>query len=361
MGKQLGDGADPLLVSVRSGAPFSMPGMMDTVLNLGLNDASVAGLAAQTANERFAFDSYRRFVQMFGKIVLEVPADAFEDALTELRNARGVETDPELSADDLRGLVTTFKGIVKAEAGIDFPDDPHEQLRHAIEAVFRSWNGERAQIYRKMEKISDDLGTAVNVQTMVFGNKGDDSGTGVAFTRDPATGEARPYGDFLRNAQGEDVVAGIRVTEPLDAMGDHFPDCHRELLDGDAYARAALPRHVRHRVHHRAGSSVPAPDAGRQAHRGRRVADGRRDAERRADRQARSGAPRAARAARPAAAPAVRPDRDVRRAREGSQRVARRRGRPGVLHRRRGRRRAARPASRSSWCGPRRRPTTSTA
>jgi pyruvate, orthophosphate dikinase len=230
MGKRLGDGADPLLVSVRSGAPFSMPGMMDTVLNLGLNDASVAGLAKQTANERFSFDSYRRFVQMFGKIVLDIPGDRFEEALAALREQRGVETDPELSAADLRGLVATFKAIVKAEAGITFPDDPHEQLRHAIEAVFRSWNGERAQIYRKMEKISDDLGTAVNVQTMVFGNKGDDSGTGVAFTRDPATGESRPYGDFLRNAQGEDVVAGIRVTEPLGAMGQVFPEPHRELL-----------------------------------------------------------------------------------------------------------------------------------
>jgi len=231
MGKKLGDEGDPLLVSVRSGAPFSMPGMMDTVLNLGLNDASVNGLAKQTSNERFALDSYRRFVQMFGKIVLDVSGDAFEEALTALRSERGVETDPELDADALRGLVETFKGIVRAEAGIEFPQEPHEQLRFAIEAVFRSWDGERARIYRRMEKIPDDLGTAVNVQTMVFGNKGDDSGTGVAFTRDPATGENVAYGDFLTNAQGEDVVAGIRVTEPLDAMGDEFPECHLQLLD----------------------------------------------------------------------------------------------------------------------------------
>jgi pyruvate, orthophosphate dikinase len=231
MGKRLGDAADPLLVSVRSGAPFSMPGMMDTVLNLGLNDVSVGGLAKQTDNPRFAWDSYRRFVQMFGKIVLDIEGDKFEKALEGLREQRGVATDPELSADDLEGLADRFKAIVLAEAGIEFPQDPKEQLRLAIEAVFRSWNGERARIYRRMEKIPDDLGTAVNVQTMVFGNKGDDSGTGVAFTRDPATGENRAYGDFLKNAQGEDVVAGIRVTEPLDAMGDEFPECHRQLLD----------------------------------------------------------------------------------------------------------------------------------
>ncbi len=231
MGKRLGDDVDPLLVSVRSGAPFSMPGMMDTVLNLGLNDVSVGGLAKQTSNERFALDSYRRFVQMFGRIVLDIPGDAFEEALTALREQRGVESDTDLDADDLRGLVETFKGIVREKAGVEFPQDPQEQLRHAIEAVFRSWNGKRARDYRKLEAIPDDLGTAVNVQTMVFGNKGDDSGTGVAFTRDPATGENRPYGDFLANAQGEDVVAGIRVTEHLDAMGAHFPEPQRQLLD----------------------------------------------------------------------------------------------------------------------------------
>jgi pyruvate, orthophosphate dikinase len=231
MGKRLGDDVDPLLVSVRSGAPFSMPGMMDTVLNLGLNDASVGGLAKQTDNERFAYDSYRRFVQMFGKIVLDIDGELFEEALADLRKDRGVASDPELDAAALRGLVETFKEIVTARAGIEFPQDPQEQLRFAIEAVFKSWNGERARVYRRMEKIPDDLGTAVNVQTMVFGNKGDDSGTGVAFTRDPATGENRPYGDFLRNAQGEDVVAGIRVTEPLDAMATSFPECHTQLLD----------------------------------------------------------------------------------------------------------------------------------
>jgi pyruvate,orthophosphate dikinase len=230
MGKQLGDADDPLLVSVRSGAPFSMPGMMDTVLNLGLNDDSVKGLAKQTQNERFAYDSYRRFVQMFGKIVLDIPGELFEEALHDLVEQRGLSVDTELTADDLAGLVETFKGIVKSEKGVDFPADPQEQLAYAIDAVFKSWNGRRARDYRRLEKIPDDLGTAVNVQTMVFGNKGDDSGTGVAFTRNPSTGEHKPYGDFLKNAQGEDVVAGIRITEPLDAMGDEFPEPHKELL-----------------------------------------------------------------------------------------------------------------------------------
>jgi pyruvate, orthophosphate dikinase len=230
MGKLLGDADDPLLVSVRSGAPFSMPGMMDTVLNLGLNDDSVKGLAKQTQNERFAYDSYRRFVQMFGKIVLDISGELFEEALHDLVEDRGVSVDTELTADDLAGLVETFKGIVKSEKGVDFPSDPQEQLGYAIDAVFKSWNGRRARDYRRMEHIPDDLGTAVNVQTMVFGNKGDDSGTGVAFTRNPSTGEHKPYGDFLKNAQGEDVVAGIRITEPLDAMVNEFPEPHHELL-----------------------------------------------------------------------------------------------------------------------------------
>jgi pyruvate, orthophosphate dikinase len=241
MGKHLGGDDDPLLVSVRSGAPFSMPGMMDTVLNLGLNERSIAGLTKQTGDDRFAYDSYRRFVQMFGKIVLGIDGEVFEAELEKLRHERGVATDPELSASDLAELVETFKGTVKREAGVDFPQDPKEQLRYAIEAVFKSWNGKRARDYRRFEGIPDDLGTAVNVQAMVFGNKGDDSGTGVAFTRDPATGENRPYGDFLRNAQGEDVVAGIRDVEKLDAMAEHFPECHVQLLD----AMRTLEQHYR--------------------------------------------------------------------------------------------------------------------
>jgi pyruvate,orthophosphate dikinase len=241
MGKRLGDEGDPLLVSVRSGAAFSMPGMMDTVLNLGLNDSSVKGLAKQTGNERFAQDSYRRFVQMFGKIVLGIPGDRFEEALHEAVAAKGVASETGLSADELASVVDAFKAIVKVETGAEFPQNPDEQLAHAIEAVFRSWNGRRARDYRRMEKIADTLGTAVNVQTMVFGNKGEDSGTGVAFTRNPATGERAPYGDFLTNAQGEDVVAGIRVTEPLDAMADRFGDCHTQLLKN----MAILENHYR--------------------------------------------------------------------------------------------------------------------
>jgi pyruvate,orthophosphate dikinase len=231
MGKRLGDPSDPLLVSVRSGAPFSMPGMMDTVLNLGLNDESVKGLATQTNNERFAYDSYRRFVQMFGKIVLDVPGELFETALHELVEQKGFAVETELSPQDLSGLVETFKGIVRQEKDVEFPTDPQEQLRYAIEAVFKSWNGKRARDYRKLEGIADDLGTAVNVQAMVFGNKGDDSGTGVAFTRNPSTGENKPYGDFLKNAQGEDVVAGIRITQPLEAMSEEFPEPLTRLLE----------------------------------------------------------------------------------------------------------------------------------
>ncbi len=237
-GKRLGDETDPLLVSVRSGAAFSMPGMMDTVLNLGLNDTSVKGLAKQTGNDRFAWDSYRRFVQMFGKVVLEVKGELFEDAFHNVIEAKGLASETDLSADDLQGVTETFKHLVSLETAADFPQDPDEQLAAAIEAVFRSWNGRRARDYRRMEGIPDDLGTAVNVQTMVFGNKGEDSGTGVAFTRNPATGERVPYGDFLSNAQGEDVVAGIRVTEPLDAMANHFGECHTQLLENMATLEA---------------------------------------------------------------------------------------------------------------------------
>ncbi|MGH8904332.1 MAG: pyruvate, phosphate dikinase [Egibacteraceae bacterium] len=239
MGKRLGDERDPLLVSVRSGAPFSMPGMMDTVLNLGLNDASVAGLAEQTSNERFAQDSYRRFIQMFGKIVMGLPGAAFEEPFEKAVEAKGDER--ALDTADLANVVEIFKGIIRDGTGRDFPQDPREQLRLAIEAVFRSWNGRRARDYRKLEGIPDDLGTAVNVQTMVFGNKGEDSGTGVAFTRDPATGERIPYGDFLTNAQGEDVVAGTRVTSKLDDLEAWSPTCHAQLLE----IMGTLERHYR--------------------------------------------------------------------------------------------------------------------
>ena len=215
MGRHLGDPTDPLLVSVRSGAKFSMPGMMETVLNIGLNDESVLGLAAVSGNERFAWDSYRRLIQMFGKTVLDIDGDLFSDALDDLKAERGVKGDTELTAEDLKGLVDTFKGIVKEQTGADFPQDPRTQMDMGIEAVFRSWNTERARIYRRRERIPHNLGTAVNICTMVFGNMGENSGTGVCFTRDPSSGHSGVYGDYLENAQGEDVVAGIRNTLAL--------------------------------------------------------------------------------------------------------------------------------------------------
>jgi pyruvate,orthophosphate dikinase len=230
MGKRLGDPVDPLLVSVRSGAKFSMPGMMDTVLNLGLNDQSVEGLAKQTDDERFAYDSYRRFLAMYGRIVLDIEAEPFDRLLDTAKEWDGVTSDSAVSADTLRRLCERYKDVVKQETGKAFPQDPTAQLRGAIEAVFKSWGGARAIAYRDRERISHELGTAVNVQAMVFGNRDDNSGTGVGFTRDPATGAAGAYGDFLVNAQGEDVVAGIRNTEPLSAMATKFPKIHKELL-----------------------------------------------------------------------------------------------------------------------------------
>ena len=232
MGKKIGDAADPLLVSVRSGAPMSMPGMMDTVLNLGLNDQSINGLIAQTENPRFAWDSYRRFIQMFSNVVMGLDGDLFENAITAMKNERGVASDTDLTADDLQELVGEFKRIFSenvpaadypslvVDGVVQFPQDPMVQLQLAIEAVFGSWNNPRAVLYRKKNKIADDLGTAVNVQSMVFGNKGNTSATGVAFTRNPANGDKEFYGDYLVNAQGEDVVAGIRNTSPIAELKD---------------------------------------------------------------------------------------------------------------------------------------------
>jgi pyruvate, orthophosphate dikinase len=231
MGRKLGDPKDPLLVSVRSGAKFSMPGMMDTVLNLGLNDESVEGLAVVTGDERFAYDSYRRFIAMYGRIVLGVDGSHFEHPLEQVKERLGTSNDAELPAAELKKLCKTYLKVVQKATGSPFPQRPRDQLRGAIEAVFKSWNGARAIAYRVREKISHDLGTAVNVQTMVFGNRDDNSGTGVGFTRNAATGENTPFGDFLVNAQGEDVVAGIRNTEDLDHMAKHFPVVHEELLD----------------------------------------------------------------------------------------------------------------------------------
>jgi pyruvate, orthophosphate dikinase len=231
MGRRLGDPGDPLLVSVRSGAKFSMPGMMDTVLNIGITDESVHGLAKQSGNERFAWDAYRRLLQMFGKTVLGIDGDAFSRALDEAKRTKGTTNDLDLDAGDLSQLTETFKEIVRSHTGHEFPQDPHEQMDMAIQAVFNSWNSPRAVLYRRQERIPADLGTAVNVVAMVFGNLGADSGTGVAFTRDPASGQQGVYGDYLQNAQGEDVVAGIRNTVPLQDLEKIDPASYRQLLE----------------------------------------------------------------------------------------------------------------------------------
>ena len=230
-GKRFGSSDDPLLVSVRSGAAVSMPGMMDTILNLGLNDEAAEGLGARTGNARFAFDSYRRLVQMFGEVVEGIDGHRFESTLASLKQKRGVQHDTDLSADDLRELVESFKQIYRDETGSEFAADAREQLLRAVRAVFESWDTPRAQVYRRAHEIPDDLGTAVNVVQMVFGNKGERSGTGVAFTRDPSTGESGLYGEFLANAQGEDVVAGIRTPQPIETMRDVLPKAFDQLVE----------------------------------------------------------------------------------------------------------------------------------
>jgi pyruvate,orthophosphate dikinase len=230
-GKKFGDPEDPLLVSVRSGAAVSMPGMMDTILNLGLNDEAVRGLAERTGNARFANDSYRRLIQMYGEVVDGIDGHLFEDALSKLKNERGAAQDVDLSAEDLAGLVETYKQIYERETGGPFPQNARDQLGRAVSAVFQSWENPRAQVYRRAHHIPDDLGTAVNVVQMVFGNKGEQSGTGVAFTRDPSTGEQGLYGEFLADAQGEDVVAGIRTPEPLAEMQKALPEAFEQFTD----------------------------------------------------------------------------------------------------------------------------------
>jgi pyruvate, orthophosphate dikinase len=230
-GKRFGDTGDPLLVSVRSGAAVSMPGMLDTILNLGLNDAALAGLAGSTGNERFARDSYRRLIQMYGEVVDGVDGHRFERALADLKRERGVQQDVDLTADDLAALLETYKGIYRQETGDEFPQDPREQLRRAVIAVFESWQNPRAEVYRRTYSIPDDIGTAVNVVQMVFGNKGDRSATGVCFTRNPSTGEAALYGEYLVNAQGEDVVSGVRTPQPIEEMRERLPDAFQQLLE----------------------------------------------------------------------------------------------------------------------------------
>jgi pyruvate,orthophosphate dikinase len=240
-GKRFGDPEDPLLVSVRSGAAVSMPGMMDTILNLGLNDDAVSGLTRTTGNDRFALDSYRRLIQMFGAVVDGIDGHRFESRLSDLKHAKGVRQDTDLDAADLRTLVDTFKEIYEEETGSPFPQDAREQLTRAVRAVFESWDNPRAQVYRRAHEIPDDLGTAVNIVQMVFGNKGETSGTGVCFTRDPGTGEQGLYGEFLVNAQGEDVVAGIRTPQPVEAMREQLPDAFEQLVE----TMARLERHYR--------------------------------------------------------------------------------------------------------------------
>jgi pyruvate, orthophosphate dikinase len=230
-GKRFGDTGDPLLVSVRSGAAVSMPGMLDTILNLGLNDAALAGLAGSTGNERFARDSYRRLIQMYGEVVDGVDGHRFERALADLKRERGVQQDVDLTADDLAALLETYKGIYRQETGDEFPQDPREQLRRAVIAVFESWQNPRAEVYRRTYSIPDDIGTAVNVVQMVFGNKGDRSATGVCFTRNPSTGEAALYGEYLVNAQGEDVVSGVRTPQPIEEMRERLSDAFQQLLE----------------------------------------------------------------------------------------------------------------------------------
>ena len=277
MGREIGDANDPLLVSVRSGAEISMPGMMDTVLNLGLNDRSVTGLSKQTAGDRFAYDCYRRFIEMYATIVLGLDKTPFDDALDKARAHAGAAVDAEIPADTLVELCAEYLELVRRASGASFPQDPNEQLRGAIEAVFRSWNAPRAIAYRKREHIRDDLGTAVTVQAMVFGNRNDRSGTGVGFTRDPATGENRPYGDFLverarrRRRRGNHqhrTARGAAKRLPRDLRGTP-----RHLFP----VGASLPGHVRHRIHDRLGQALDAPDAERKTHRARCVAHGRRN------------------------------------------------------------------------------------
>lgn len=240
-GKTFGDPANPLLVSVRSGAAISMPGMMDTILNLGLNDETVTGLAALTDNERFAYDCYRRFIQMFSNVVLEIEHSLFEDIVERYKSKLGVIFDYDIPADELKKIIEEYKGLVKREKGFDFPQDVKEQLIMAIKAVFNSWNNQRAIVYRRINKIDDSLGTAVNIQSMAFGNMGSDSGTGVAFTRNPSTGEKELYGEFLVNAQGEDVVAGIRTPMPISRLKEELPGVYQQFID----TCAKLEKHYR--------------------------------------------------------------------------------------------------------------------
>ncbi len=269
-GKKFGDLEN---VSVRSGARASMPGMMDTILNLGLNEQVVEVMAQKSNNPRFAWDSYRRFIQMFSDVVMEVGKKYFEQLIDQMKERKGVTQDVELTAEDLKELAGQFKAEYKAKIGVDFPSDPKEQLMGAVKAVFRSWDNPRADVYRRDNDIPYSWGTAVNVQSMVFGNMGDDCGTGVAFTRNPSTGEKKLMGEFLTNAQGEDVVAGIRTPMPIDQMAEKFPAGLPAVCGGVQGPGGPLPGHAGHRVHDRGAQALHAPDPRRQAHPRRRPED----------------------------------------------------------------------------------------
>ena len=319
VGRRFGDDGNPLLVSVRSGARASMPGMMDTVLNLGLNDATVEGLATASGDKRFAYDSYRRFIQMYGQVVLGVEHHLFEDVIEAKKLDSGVNLDTQLKAEDWQDVIAEYKALVERQLAKPFPQDPQEQLWGAIGAVFGSWMNQRAITYRRLHEIPADWGTAVNVQAMVFGNMGDDCATGVAFTRDPSTGANAFYGEFLVNAQGEDVVAGIRTPQhltiagkeanhsSLPAMEEVMPQVFAELEEGARDLRAALPRYARHRIHGAAEQALHAANAQRQAHRAGGAEDRRRHGECGADRPQRGVPPHRAFVARPAPASDARP------------------------------------------------------
>jgi pyruvate, orthophosphate dikinase len=250
LGKKFGDAENPLLVSVRSGAAVSMPGMMDTILNLGLTDESVLGLARATGNERFAYDAYRRLINMFGGVVMEVKHELYEEAFSKIKKKYNAALDTDVPTEGLKELCEAYEAIYQQATGAPFPQDPLLQLQLAIEAVFKSWMTPRAVRYREVEGIRGLLGTAVNVQSMVYGNMGDDSGTGVAFTRDPSTGKNEFYGEFLINAQGEDVVAGIRTPQPVSQMKKWKKDIYKELIDIKNILEAHYKRNAGHRVHH---------------------------------------------------------------------------------------------------------------
>ena len=335
VGHTFGDEKDPLLVSVRSGARASMPGMMDTVLNLGLNDKTVEVVAAR-ADKRFAYDSYRRFVQMYGHVVLDIEGDLFEEKLGEYKEKHGYNLDTDMTGDDWAAMVETFKAIIQKEMGKPFPQDPKDQLWGAIGAVFGSWMGARAVTYRRIHELPGDWGTAVNVQAMVFGNTGENSATGVAFTRNPATGERALYGEFLVNAQGEDVVAGIRTPQDITEAARKQAGSDAPLTrNGDARGvqevrrllqrpREALSRHAGHGVHDRGRPPVDAADPQRQAHHQGGPQDRHRHGRRRADHQGRGGAAHRAGRPRPAASPDHRPEGEARPGRHRPAGLARR-------------------------------------